>query len=225
MVSQRYGIDRVRCLAIPMSPSPFLQDESVVDKNSVLERYNLEEGYFFYPAQFWSHKNHARILEALVLLREKRINLRLVLVGSDKGNREHIENLVARYLLNDQVRFLGFVPAEHMRGLYEGCAAVIMPTYFGPTNLPVLEAWMIGKPVVYSAHLKEQAGDAAILVNPDDAAELAAAMKACTDPAVSSSLVKRGTSRLHQIALQRNQSETELAKRLLQFEIRRRCWA
>jgi glycosyltransferase involved in cell wall biosynthesis len=225
LVSQRYGIDRTRCLAMPMSPAPFLHDDHSVDKYMVLKKYDLEEGYFFYPAQFWSHKNHVRILEALVLLREAGNNFRVVFAGSDKGNQGHIENLVARYSLNDQVKFLGFVPAEHMRGLYEGCAAVVMPTYFGPTNLPPLEAWMIGKPLIYSAHLKEQAGDAAVYANPDSAKELAEAMKAGTDPETAIRLVEYGTLRLRQLEQQRKGSESELINRLLQFEARRRCWA
>jgi glycosyltransferase involved in cell wall biosynthesis len=225
LVSQRYGIDRERCLAMPMSPSPFLQNEFIADKCSVMKEYNLEEGYFFYPAQFWPHKNHARILEALVLLRVAGVNLRVVFSGSDQGNRSHIENLVARHSLNEQVKFLGFVPEEHMRGLYEGCTAVVMPTYFGPTNLPPLEAWMIGKPLVYSAHLKEHAGEAAIYANPDSAMELAEAMKAVTDPDTAARLVKNGALRLSQIEQQRKDSEAELINCLLQFEARRKCWA
>jgi glycosyltransferase involved in cell wall biosynthesis len=184
----------------------------------------LEEGYFFYPAQFWAHKNHVRILEALVLLREAGTKLRLVLTGGDKGNRAYIENLSVRYSLDDQVRFLGFTPAEHMRGLYEGCMAVVMPTYFGPTNLPPLEAWTLGKPLVYSSHLKEQAGNAAVYANPDSATELAAAMKACTDPDTVTRLVLNGTIRLHEIEQQRRISEIALTNRLLQFEARRKCW-
>lgn len=224
-VAQRYGIDRIRCLAMPMLPAPFLKDEFSVDKYSVLKKYELKEGYFFYPAQFWSHKNHVRILEALVLLRETGSNFRVVFAGSDQGNQRHVENLVARYSLNGQVRFLGFVPAEHMRALYEGCTAVVMPTYFGPTNLPPLEAWMIGKPLIYSAHLKEQAGDAAVYANPDSATELAEAMKAGADPEIAARLVEQGTLRLYQLEQKHKDSETELINRLLQFEARRKCWA
>jgi glycosyltransferase involved in cell wall biosynthesis len=225
LLFQRYGIDHERCLAMPTSPAPFLQVEFIVDKCSVLKSYDLEEGYFFYPAQFWAHKNHVRILEALVLLREAGTNLRVVFAGSDQGNREHIENLVARYSLHEQVKFIGFVPAEHMRGLYEGCTAVVMPTYFGPTNMPPQEAWMVGKPLIYSAHLKEHAGEAAAYANPDSAMELAEAMKACTDPQTAAHLVEYGTFRLSQIEQQRKNSEVELTNRLLQFEARRRCWA
>lgn len=225
LVSRRYGIDRERCLAMPMLSSPFLHSEYSADKLVVLKKYNLDEGYFFYPAQFWAHKNHIRILEALIHLRDAGVLYRVVFAGGDMGNREHVERFVAKYLLSEQVRFLGFVPAEDMRGLYEGSVAVVMPTYFGPTNLPPLEAWLTRRPLIYSTYLKEQAGDAAISVNPDDAVELSAAMKACTDIETAASLVELGVSRLRRIDYLRDAAEIELTNRLLQFEIRRRCWA
>ena len=225
LVSRRYGVDRERCLAMPMSPSQFLQFDRETDKRAVLEKYQLDEPYFFYPAQFWAHKNHIRILEALIHLRNEGILIRVVFSGGDKGNRKHIESCVSKHSLADQVRFLGFVPAIDMRGLYEGCVAVVMPTYFGPANLPPLEAWATGRPLICSSQMKEQAGEAAICVNPDDAVELAAAMKACNVPVTASELVKKGALRLRQIEDERAVCEAELANRLLQFEIRRRCWA
>lgn len=225
LVARRYGIDRERCLAMPMSPSPFLQGELSTAKSLVLKKYNLDEGYFFYPAQFWAHKNHMRILEALVHLRDAGVLYKLVFGGGDRETAEHVKRFVARHLLDQQVRFLGFVPAEDMRGLYEGSVAVVMPTYFGPTNLPPLEAWMTGRPLIYSSHLKEQAGEAAIYVNPDDAEELAAAMKACTDAETAAKLVEQGALRLRQLERMREDSERDLTNRLLQYEIRRKCWA
>ena len=182
-------------------------------------------GYFFYPAQFWAHKNHIRILAALVHLREAGIQYNVVFAGGDKGNKKHVEKFVAQNFLNEQVRFLGFVPAEDMRGLYEGSVAVVMPTYFGPTNLPPLEAWLIKRPLVYSSQLKEQAGVAAFYANPDDAMELAAAMRSCANTEIAASLVEKGTSHLRQIEELREDAEIMLMNRLIQFEIRRRCWS
>ena len=223
-VSRRYGIDRERCLSMPMSASALLQDEVSSDTSSVLKKYNLNMGYFFYPAQFWAHKNHIRILEAILHLREVDVHYNVVFAGSDKGNKKHVEEFVAKNLLNKQVRFLGFVPAEDMRGLYEGCAAVVMPTYFGPTNLPPLEAWLTKRPLIYTSYSKEQAGDAAICVNPDDKVELATAMKACTDLETATTLGELGLLRLRLFDGLREVAETELTNRLIQFEIRRRCW-
>lgn len=224
-ISKRYGIDSNRLLSMPMGPSPFLSADISVDKSLVIKTYDLEEGYFFYPAQFWAHKNHIRILEALLLLREKGHEFKVVFVGGDKGNQTHVERFVTRHSLGGQVRILGFVPAEHMRGLYEGCVAVTMPTYFGPDNLPPLEAWMMGKPLIYSFNLTDDVGEAAICVNPDDPGELAEAMVACDDSRTRANLVKAGQLRLRGIEMQRTESELKLRNALLQFSARRKCWA
>ena len=225
LITKRYGIDEERLLAMPFAHSPFLESDCNHDKNTVLNFYQLTEGYFFYPAQFWAHKNHIRILEALLLLKEKGIEYHVVFTGSDQGNKSYIQNFVSQNGLDKQVQFLGFVPPEHIRGLYEGCRALVMPTYFGPTNLPPLEAWKLKKPVIYSAHLREQAGEAGIYFNPDDPLELADAMQVCADPNICHTLVNAGSVRLKQIVKQRLSSELKLIKKLESFAAKRRCWA
>jgi hypothetical protein len=99
-----------------------------------------------------------------------------------------------------------------------------MPTYFGPTNMPPLEAWATAKPLIYSVHFKEQVGEAAICVNPDDTKELAEGMLACTRAEVRANLTRIGTLRLEEIGRQRSDAESNLLKRLQQFESRRTCW-
>ncbi|TSA55960.1 MAG: glycosyltransferase family 1 protein [Methylophilaceae bacterium] len=221
---RRYGIDRERILAMPLSPSPFISSPHSVSLDEVMSVNSLTPGYYFYPAQLWAHKNHIRILEATALLRQEGIVRQVVFAGGDQGLADHMKNRVAALQLEDQVRLLGFVPVEHMRGLYEGCAAVVMPTYFGPTNIPPLEAWSIGCPLIYSSHLSEQAGDAALLVDPDDAHSLANAMREVLDPAVAQRLVVSGRHRLVQIEEQRRDAEHALLQRLQTFERRQQCW-
>jgi glycosyltransferase involved in cell wall biosynthesis len=224
-LARRYGIDPARLLPMPFAPAPQLSAPSTRDKAAVLSTYGLEEGYFFYPAQLWAHKNHARILHALQLLAKEGRRPAVVFAGGDQGNRGHVERLVRSFALQDQVRMLGFVPGADMRGLYEGCRAVVMPTYFGPTNIPPLEAWLLRRPLIYSAQFAEQAGDAALLVDPDDADALAAAMRDCLDPAVGARLVEAGARRLREIEGQREAAEAELLAHLRRFETRRACWA
>ena len=100
-----------------------------------------------------------------------------------------------------------------------------MPTYFGPTNLPPLEAWLLGRPLVYSARCREQAGDAALLVDPDDARALADALIACNDEGTRKRLVAAGRSRLEEVGRERVRAEAALLARLTQFAARRACWA
>lgn len=224
LLTRRYGVDPRRLLAMPFSPSPFLGSKAHADRSAVRDKYALPGDYYFYPAQFWPHKNHIRVLEALVLLRKQGNILNVVFAGGDKGGRAHIEHFIVNNALQDQVHCVGFVPAGDMRRLYEECLAVVMPTYFGPTNLPPLEAWQIGKPLIYSSLFIAQVGDAALCVDPDDAEELAEAMLACHDPSVRERMKLAGEIRLQELEHERRDAEAILQSRLVQFSLRRQCW-
>lgn len=220
----RYGVDRDRIIAMPFSPSPFFQDGRQESKD-VLQKYTLKSNYLFYPAQFWSHKNHIRILEALLMLKEKELKLHMVFCGSDQGNRRYIEKIVQEYRLSDQVHILGFVPSKDMQALYQHCRAVVMPTYFGPTNLPPLEAWTLRKPLIYSAHLSDQVGEAAICIDPDSAEDLANAMRLIQESdEVCNELTEKGIAALNLVNAVRKDAEKELQSTLFRFEKRRKCW-
>lgn len=149
-------------------------------QDNVLDKYNIPSGYLFYPAQFWPHKNHAGLLAAVHILREKYgLNLPVVFVGDDKGNKDYIKLLASQFDLSDQVYYLGFVPQDDLVGLYRNAFVLIYLTFFGPENLPPLEAFALGCPVIASAvpGAEEQLGKAAILVNPSDYEQIALEIK------------------------------------------------
>ena len=75
-----------------------------------------------------------------------------------------VRETIARLGLAQRTRILGHVPDDDMSALYCGSTGVILPTFFGPTNIPVVEAWSLGIPVLTSdiPGIREQAGDAAI---------------------------------------------------------------
>lgn len=223
-IHQRYGVDRDKLQAMPFAPNPALAETHSLDTSSVLKKHGLEPGYFFYPAQFWPHKNHVRILQALALLRERGKNYRMVFAGGDQGGLAHVKDEIKHLGLSEQVRSLGFVPGEDMRGLFSGSHAVVMPSYFGPTNIPPLEAWTFDKPLIYSSWFSAQAGEAAIYAHPDDAASLAAAMQRCEDENYCSQLVLKGREQLEAIATARNASEQQLSLRIQSFARRLECW-
>ncbi|MGR9280163.1 glycosyltransferase [Rhizobium johnstonii] len=223
----RYGIDEERMIAMPFEPSPFLTEAHSIDRVAALENYGLKDGYYFYPAQFWPHKNHIRILEAISLLKQKLAvdsDIRVVFSGGDHGNVAWIRQQAQQLGVSSNVTFLGFVPVDHMRALYEGALAVVMSTYFGPTNLPPLEAWALGRPLIYSAHLNEQIGDAALLADADDAEQWADAMLRIRDPAVAVDLIEKGRKQLKVVDAERLEAEALFVRRLEQFAQRRKCW-
>ena len=222
--SSLYGIDVDRIIDMPFSPSPFFKEEFNIEIKDLFIKYDIEEGYYYYPAQFWPHKNHIRILQALLLLKNNKITKKVVFSGGDKGNLSYIKSKILELGLENEVKLLGFVPSSHIEALYKGSLAIVMPTYFGPTNIPPLEAWSFGKPLIYSSHLNENVGDAALLVDPDSAEELAEALTSVLDPDVVKKLVDKGNRRLNEIELMRKNSEAKLLDKLEIFSNKLDCW-
>lgn len=136
---------------------------------------DLPEQYFFYPAQFWPHKNHICIIEALKILNEKGLNTTVLFTGFDKGNKKYITEKVQEYGLGSQVIFTGFVSDEEMKYLYTHSVAMIFASLMGPNNMPPIEATSLKCPVIITdldGH-KEQLGDTALYFNGFNPEELA----------------------------------------------------
>ena len=194
-----YGVPPERVKLIPHPTPRFALNASEDSSKEVLAKYRIPEGYLFYPAQFWPHKNHLGLLLAVSLLREKyALVLPVVLVGSDKGNLQYVRRMVNELSLSSQVHFLGFVPQEDLAGLYQNAFALTYLTYFGPENLPPLEAFALGCPVIASnvSGAQEQLGGGALLVDPRDEEQIALAVKSLhDDPTLRQTLVQRGLER------------------------------
>ncbi len=226
----RYGVDSNRILVMPFSPaknssiSYMKYNERYID---VKKKYNISFDYIFYPAQFWSHKNHIFILKALKVLNDQNgINIGAIFSGSDQGNMKYVKGLVVEYGMSDFVRFTGFVPNEEMTYLYKQSIALVMPTYFGPTNLPPLEAFQLDVPVIYGFinGAKEQLGEAVLMVDLYDDNSLPKAILSLQDKMVRDNFVRKGKFQLHLINAKRDKSERKLLNMIMQYKIRRRSW-
>lgn len=201
-----YGVTEQQVQVLPFLPSSSLpRDLSPTRQQELRRRHAIPGRYLFYPAQFWPHKNHLRIIEALEhLKRVQGICVPAVFCGSHAGtHRERYFDLLtdmARQCgVADQIHVLGYVTDDELAALYAGAAALVMPTFFGPTNIPVLEAWALGCPVITSdiPGIREQAGDAALLVDPRMVDALARGIQQVwTDENLSRELVARGGRRL-----------------------------
>jgi glycosyltransferase involved in cell wall biosynthesis len=198
-ISLFYQIPRERIRILPLPTPTFTGSLSGEQVRKTLEKYHLEPGFLLYPAQFWPHKNHANLLLALSILGgDQTANLDLVLVGSDKGNREYIQSLAKQLGLEGRVHFLGFVERDDLVALYQSAFALTFVTYFGPDNLPPLEAFALGCPVIASAveGAEEQLGDAALLADPRDPDAIASAVKYLLEnPGRRAELIERGIER------------------------------
>jgi glycosyltransferase involved in cell wall biosynthesis len=225
-IVQFYGVPPER---VKLVPHPTPRFALCAPKNSgkeVLAKYRIPEGYLFYPAQFWPHKNHVGLLLAVNLLREKyNLILPVVFVGSDTGNLPHVRRMVDELGLSGQIHFLGFVPQEDLLGLYRNAFALIYLTFFGPENLPPLEAFALGCPVIASnvAGAQEQLGDAALLVDPRDEEQIVLVVKSLYDDLeLRRTLIQRGFERA--IKWTGEDYVRSVFAILDEFEPIRRCW-
>ena len=215
--------DKIRILPQP-TPS-FALEESAAAPDE-LAKYNLPPNYVFYPAQFWSHKNHAALVKAVAHLNEiDNLRLSVVFTGSDQGNERSVRELVDKMGLRDHVFFLGHVPRSTLKALYQHALCLCYVSFFGPENLPPLEAFGLGCPVIAAdvPGASEQLGDAAIRVNPSNELEIAGALKLLSqDKTKRDELIRRGKERARRF------TGRDFAKGLIalldEFEPIRRSW-
>jgi len=160
-----FSIDEgnVHCLPHPTPQSVVEAAERFKDDPPPRPPGAPKRGFLIYPAQFWPHKNHYVLLRALSILRSRGTKVDLVCPGVDKGNLDYIRELASSLGLERSVRFPGFVPRDELLALYHHCEMLVYPSLFGPENLPPLEAFALGRPVIVSdyAGAREQFGDLA----------------------------------------------------------------
>ena len=227
-VIHRYGIDEERVHVMPFQAAAATRISPSDSRSSidVRAKYNLDVPYVFYPAQFWAHKNHVYLLEGLRAL-EQRYGLRIgaIFSGGDQGNLAYVKSYVRKLNLKGRVRFVGFVENEEIPELYCQSVALVMPSYFGPTNLPPFEAFQLGVPVLYSdkAGLRDQVGDAALLMDLSDPVSMADHLKnLIEDEQLRRQLITAGSEKLKYFDAYDRVGV--LRKVIDDFRWRRLCW-
>jgi glycosyltransferase involved in cell wall biosynthesis len=135
----------------------------------------LPEKYIFYPAQLWEHKNHINLFKAFKILRDKDTNISLVLTGFPKSGKDKLFDLISELDIGNNIYYFGYVSDSSIVTIYKNAFALVMPTYFGPTNIPTLEAFYYKCPAVISnlPGAYEQARDAVLYFDPNNPNEIA----------------------------------------------------
>ena len=156
------------------------------------------------------HKNLLRLLDAFTLV-ARRVACRLVIRGDGHPThvreiRDRVETLECR----DRIAFRSYVSMEDLGALYRAARLVVLPSLYEGFGLTALEAMACGTPVVASntASIPEVAGDAALLVDPTDAVEMADAIhRGLTDDRLRAEVTRRGPARARLFSWQRTAKE------------------
>ena len=196
-----FGIPEARIEVVPAPPIASIRaghpGDTAID--TVKTKLGLPEQYVFYPAQFWPHKNHLRLVEAFARIAPDFPECRLVLTGKQRDEYERVFARVRELGLAGRVQHLGYIEASELAVVYQCATVVAVPTLFESISIPVYEAFSIGAAVCISnvVALPEQVGDAALLFDPTSTDDMAAAIgRLLGDPALRRTLVERGFRRM-----------------------------
>ena len=171
------------------------------DRQLISERYQVNYPFVLYAGAIRPHKNVVRTIEAFSALKTELAkenqfrDLKLIIIGDDLSGHPDLRRTVVRSGVQNDVRFLGFVPIDVLRIFYDVAKLFVFPSLYEGFGLPPLEAMAHGTPVVTSntSSLPEVAGNAALMVNPENVFEIQRAMlKALLDRTLRDRMKQRG---------------------------------
>src|SRR6202167_3043178 len=170
------------------------------DRELIAQRYLVNYPFILYAGAIRPHKNVVRIIEAFSALKselqkeQQFPDLKLIIIGDDLSSHPRLRRTVVRSGVQNDVRFLGFVPIEVLCIFYDVAKIFVFPSLYEGFGLPPLEAMAHGTPVVTSntSSLPEVGGNAALLVNPENVFEIRRALQqALLDPEVRDRMKQR----------------------------------
>ncbi|MFA0762044.1 MAG: hypothetical protein HZLCBSQH_002157 [Candidatus Fervidibacterota bacterium] len=172
-------------------------------KEAVRHLYGLEGEFLLFVGVAKPNKNIGRLLEAFAKVRRKHPEAQLVVVGFILPFWEETRRLLRA---EAGVRWLQYVPDEHLAFLYSACRGFVSPALNEGFGLPLLEAMACGAPVIAgnTGAQPEVVGDAGILVDPHQTEAIAEAMEALwEDEALRAQLRRRSLERARLFTPQR----------------------
>lgn len=150
----------------------------------IRSKYQLPDVFFYCPNQFWIHKNHKVVLEAVALLKQRGVSVCVVFSGKEHdhrapGHTQALKDRAKELGIADQVRFLGFLPRDEQTMLFGEARAIIQPSLFEGWSTVIEDAKAISQYVIASnlPVNREQTKHNASFFDPHDATTLAAKLE------------------------------------------------
>lgn len=209
-VSQATAQDTVRLYRIPQDKIAIIPygldaffnvEEGRNLEQMVRERYRLPERFLLFVGTLEPRKNLPRLLEAYALARRAVSLPPLVLVGTPGWQHERIRAQAHHLGIAEHLLLAGYIPREHLPGVYVAARALLYPSLYEGFGLPPLEAMGCGTPVLASdvSAMPEVVGDAGVLVDPLSAQQIAhGIVQVAQDEVLRQQLVERGLGRARQ---------------------------
>ncbi len=215
-VITRLGVpaERVRAVHLAVGPD-FAPSRTFILDKALQQKYNLPDGYVLYLGGFDPRKNVRGLLAGWTWAADAiGAGYPLVIAGAvppPGGIFDDVRGYAQELGLSETVQFIGPVEEDDKPALYRGAVCFVYPSRFEGFGLPVLEAMACGTPVVTTAggSLREVAGDAAYLVDADDARSIGAGIIATVvQENLADDLREKGLAQAKQFSWEKTARET-----------------
>ncbi len=130
----------------------------------VKDLYKLPKNFLYYPANTWPHKNHLRLMEAYLRIKDKIPLTHLLFSGYQHHASSEITKFIKKNNLRNRVHFIGYVKTDDIQSIYKNALGLIFPSLFEGFGIPIIEAFRSGCPVLCANNtsIPEVAGNAAL---------------------------------------------------------------
>jgi glycosyltransferase involved in cell wall biosynthesis len=211
--------DRIYVTPLASRYSPNYLSLDSKEKLKQLINYDFSKPYILFVSTIEPRKNINAIISAFNYLKEKsKIEHQLILIGQKGWHHQPIFEAIEASPWNSQIHHLSYLSDELVALFYSQADVFVYPSHYEGFGLPVLEAMTLGAPVITSntSSLPEVAGDAALLVDPNEPTQLAEAiLKVISDCQLRSKLIHKGQERAKLYSWERTAQETLKAYRSL----------
>ena len=188
------------------------KNEGILNSD-ILKKYAIQKPYFLYVGEKRPHKNLEGLIKAFAIYKEKydSRNSSLVLTGKKYSTYHEYMIIAERLGVKDNLIFTGFIPEKYLKTIYSEAEALLLISFYEGFGIPILEAMECGIPVVTSniSSMPEVAGEAALLVDPNNIQEIAEAMNnIVSSKTLRKQLIESGLKRVKQFSWERTARQT-----------------
>ena len=197
--------EKIAVVAAPPLSRAF-DDFTAEELEKVRRCLSLPNRFVFYPAQFWPHKNHLRLIAAFKQVVAQEPELKLVLTGEKQNEYATVMRAIGEAGLEDSIKHLGYIEQTDLQAIYHLSVALVMPSLFESVSIPIYEAFQAGTPVAASGILSipEQVGEAGLLFDPLSISSIAQSiLRLAHNPDFAQMLGNRGRGKMALMTPQR----------------------
>lgn len=210
-IEQLLPIDASKVFTIPYGIAPIFRPRSVEEQQAALRKYDLPSQFILYVGNLEPRKNLPSLLRAFAQLAQRGLPHALVLAGSRGWMDDELFATLRELNLGQRVFMPGYIPQAELPAVYSASSLFVYASRYEGFGLPVLEAMACGAPVITSnvASMPEIAGEAGVLVQPDNPAELTEAMvRVLTNRDLRERMSRQGVERAKLFSWERAAQET-----------------